>query len=220
MTWVALAAVLLFQEGKAREVLYVEGGAIEVRPVVATADRHATCVVILPEDSIDSLVAAWNEADLSVEQRRNHLFLKLLRPAGGDLHVLGSSGTLYRLSISPGADAEVRIHRPRPAAGAPAPSFEFVKALRLGKLPADAQARRGTDAVLFRIGATELRILLVVESPSYVGYILEVRNVGDRPHRLDLSKLRSRDLILAGAREHVVLPKSETLLYLVFASRP
>jgi len=220
MMWIAFAAALLWQEGKIRDVLFEEGRSIEVRPAVATGDRHASCVVIFPEDSMETLVAAWNEGDLSVEHRRNHLFLKLLRPVSGDLHVVGSSGTLYRLSISPGADAGVRVHRPRPREGAPAPSLEFIKALRLGKPPADAQARRGTDAVLYRIAAMEIRCRFVIQDPSYVGYVLEARNLGDRAHRIDLSRLRSPDLILAAAREHVVPSKSATLLYLVFASRP
>ena len=220
MKWIALAVALLCQDGKTREVLFEEGKSVDVRPAVATADRHASCVVIFPEDSIEALVAAWNEADLSVEQRRNHLFLKLLRPVSGDLHVVGSSGTLYRLSISPGTDAGVRVHRPRPREGAPVPSLEFIKALRLGRLPADAQARRGSDTVLYRIAAMEFRCRFVIQDPSYTGYVLEARNLGDHPHRIDLSKLRGLDLIMAGAREHVVPPKSATLLYLVFTSRP
>src|SRR6267143_798340 len=132
MTTLMLAAAVLCQE---RLVPFEEGRAIEVRPAVAAADRHATCVVAFPEESIEAMVAAWNEADLSVEQRKNLLFLKLLRPASGDLHVLGAGGTLYRLAIAPGSDASVRIVRPSPRAGEAPPSLEFVRALRLGRLP-------------------------------------------------------------------------------------
>lgn len=210
---------LLFVLLQDRHVEFEEGKAIDVRPAVAAADRHATCVVTFPEESIEALVAAWNEADLSIEQKKNNLFLKLLRPASGDLHVLGASGLLYRLAISPGSDAAVRVVRPPTKAAEVPPALEFVRALRLGRLPPDARARRGGDAVLYRMGATETRCRVVVESRGYLGYVLEVRNVGDTPHRLDPSKLRGRDLVVIGAREHVVPPKGATLLYLVFARR-
>ena len=217
MKLLILAAALLFQD---RQVAFEEGRAVDVRPAVASTDRHATCVVSFPEESIEAMVAAWNETDLSVEQKRNLLFLKLLRPATGDLHVLGAGGTLYRLAISPGSDSAVRIVRPPSKAAAAPPSLEFVRALRLGRLPPDARARRGGDAVLFRLGATEMRCRVVVEGATYIGYILEVRNTGETPHRIDPSKLRGTDLVLVGAREHVVPPKGSTLLYLVFARRP
>jgi len=212
-----LAATVLVQE---RQVALDEGRAVEVRPAVASADRHATCVVTFPEESIEGLVAAWNEADLSIEQKRNLLFLKLLRPSTGDLHVLGASGILYRLSISPGTDTAVRITRPSSRPAETPPALEFVRSLRLGRLPPDARARRGGDAVLFRLGAAEVRCRQVVESPAYVGCILEVRNSGDAPCRVDPSLLRSPSLILVGAREHVVPAKGSTLLYLVFARTP
>ena len=212
-----LAATLCLQE---RQVSFDEGRAVEVRPEVASADRHATCVVTFPEESIEGLVAAWNEADLSIEQKRNLLFLKLLRPSTGDLHILGASGILYRLSISPGTDTAVRIVRPSNRAVETPPALEFIRSLRLGRLPPDARARRGGDAVLFRLGAAEVRCRNVVESSAYIGCILEVRNSGDESCRIDPSLLRSPTLVLVGAREHVVAAKSSTLLYLVFARTP
>ncbi|HTF57004.1 MAG TPA: hypothetical protein VK661_07200 [Planctomycetota bacterium] len=217
MTTLMLAAAVLCQE---RQVPFEEGRAIEVRPAVAAADRHATCVVTFPEESIEAMVAAWNEGDLSVEQRKNLLFLKLLRPASGDLHVLGTGGTLYRLAITPGSDTSVRIVRTSPRAGEAPPSLEFVRALRLGRLPPDARARRSGDAVLFRIGAAELRCRFVVENAHYTGYVIELRNLAEAPHRIDPSKLRGPGLVLVAAREHIVPPKGATLLYLVFARAP
>jgi hypothetical protein len=200
-----------------RQVILEEGKAIEVRPAVAAADRHATCVVSFPEESIETMIAAWNEADLSVEQKRNLLFLKLLRPASGDLHVVGASGTLFRLSIAPGTDSSVRILRPPSRNGDTPPALEFIRSLRLGRLPPDARARRGGDVVLFRIGGTEIRCQLVVETPAYIGCVLEVRNVSKEPCRLDPSKLRSPALVVVGARDHIVPPGGDTRLYLVFA---
>lgn len=212
-----LTAVLLTQD---RHVVLENGGAIDVRPAVATADRHATCVVAFPEESIEALVAAWNEADLSIEQKKNLLFLKLLRPAAGDLHVIGASGTLYRLSIAPGTDSSVRITRPGSKSPETPPALEFVRSLRLGRLPPDARARRGGDAVLFRLGEIEMRCKFVVDAPAYIGCVLDVRNPGDSPCRIDPSRLRGPSLVLAGARDYVVPAKSSTLLYLVFARKP
>jgi hypothetical protein len=207
-------AVCLAQD---RQVIFEEGKAIEVRPAVAAVDRHATCVVSFPEESIEAMIAAWNEADLSIEQKRNLLFLKLLRPASGDLHVMGGGGTLYRLSIAPGTDASVRILRPPSRNGETPPALEFIRSLRLGRLPPDARARRGGDAVLFRLGGTEIRCRFVVETTAYIGCVLEVRNVSRETCRLDPSKLRSPSLVVVGARDHVVPAGGRTLLYLVFA---
>jgi hypothetical protein len=212
-----LAAAILLQD---RQVAFEEGRAIDVKPPVAGPDRHATCVVTFPEESIEALVAAWNEADLSLEQKRNVLFLKLLRPASGDLHVLGESGALYRLSISPGTDSSIRIHRPAPSKAEVPPALEFVRSLRLGRLPPDARARRGGDGVLFRLGTAEMRCKVVVESPSYRGFVLEVRNAGDAPCRIDPSRLRGPGLVLIGSRDYLVPARGSTLLYLVFASKP
>ena len=212
-----LLAALLLQD---RTVLFEEGRAIEVRPPVASPDRHASCVVSFPEESIEALVAAWNEADLSIEQRKNLLFLKLLRPATGDLHVLGASGSLYRLSISPGTDTAVRVRKPAPRQAEAPPALEFVRSLRLGRLPPDARARSGGDAVLFRLGSVELRCRAVVETTAYKGFILDLRNTGETPARIDPSRLRGPELVLIGARDHVVPPGGRTVLYLVFARTP
>jgi hypothetical protein len=212
-----VTALFLLQD---REVIVENGGAIDVRPAVAAPDRHATCVVTFPEESIEALIAAWNEVDLSIEQRKNLLFLKLLRPATGDLHVIGASGALYRLSISPGTDSAVRITRPPSKSSGTPPALEFVRSLRLGRLPPDARARRGGDAVLFRLGEVELRCKFVVDAPAYTGCVLDVRNPGDSPCRIDPSKLRGPNLVLVGAREYIVPSKGSTLLYLVFARNP
>jgi hypothetical protein len=202
MRFLILAAAVLIQD---RHVVLDPGGAIEVRPAVAAPDRHATCVVTFPEESIETMVAAWNELDLSIEQKKNLLFLKLLRPASGDLHVIGASGTLYRLAISPGTDSSVRISRPAAKSSPVPPVLDFVRSLRLGRLPPDARARRGGDAVLYRLGDIEIRCKYVVEAPDY---------------RLDPSRLRGPGLVLAGAREYLVPARGATLLYLVFARKP
>ncbi len=221
MKYAALALAFFLQEGRSRNVVHEDGRAIEVRPAVSTPDRHASCAVAFPEESIETLVAAWNEADLSIERRKNLLFLKLLRPAEGDLHVIGSSGTHYRISIKPGDDGSVRILRPAAARrdGTP-PSLELVRAMRLGQVPADTTVRRGASRLVLRAGAVEARCQWVYESAAHVGYVLEVKNPGEEPVRIDPSVLRSPDLVLAGSREAVVPPKGSTLLYLVFSVHP
>lgn len=220
MKYVALALACFLQQGRSREVRFEEGAAIEIRPAVSAPDRHATCVVAFPEDSLDSIVAAWNESDLSLEKRGNLLFLKLLRAVEGDLHVVGGSGTLYRLAIRPGDDGSVRIVRTDRRSTRPAPSLEFVRAMRLGRVPSDATVRRGAPGVLFRWGAAEASCRYVYESVDYLGYVLEIRNGGEEAMRLDPSRLRSPELVLAGAREMSVPAKGSTLLYLIFARKP
>lgn len=220
MRYVALALACFVQQGRSREVRFEEGAAIDVRPGISRPERHATCVVAFPEDSLESIVAAWNEADLSLEKRGNLLFLKLLRPVEGDLHVVGGSGTLYRLAIRPGDDGFVKIVRSDRKSFRPAPSLEFVRAMRLGRVPPDATVRRGAAGALFRWGAAEASCRYVYESADYLGYVLEVRNGGDEPLRLDPARLRSPDLVLAGARELTVPAKGSTCLYLVFARKP
>ena len=109
---IALLCILL-QE--AREV-FLTDRPVEVRVPVSSEKEHRASVVSFPEESLEMLVAGWNEADLSVERKRENLFIKLLRKAEGDLHVLGASGTLYRLSLKPTEgpyDGHVRILAPR-----------------------------------------------------------------------------------------------------------
>jgi len=217
MRWIVIAAALVGQQaGRAREVVYDESRAVEVRPAVSTAERHVTCVVTFPEESIETLVAAWNEADLSIERKRDHLFIKLFRAVEGDIHVLGASGMLYRLYVKPGDDTQVRIVRPQAAAKRAPAALELVRAMRLAQPPETVAVRKGAGDLVFRDGATEARVRWVYESTHHVGHVVELANTGERAVHVDPRRFAGRDLVLAGVRESVVGPKSSTLLYFVF----
>ncbi len=215
----ALLVLLVLQES--RDV-YASDRALELRVPVSSDARHPACVVSFPEESLEALVAGWAEGDLSVERRRERLFLKLLRKAEGDLHVLGASGTLYRLTIRPveGAyDGHVRVLAQKPRdRGAPEP-VELIRAMRLGRRPSEGEIRRA-DEVVYQSARIAVRVAWVYETSAYRGFVARVENLSGEAERLDPSRFLARDLVLAGAREMVVPPGGRTLLYLVFWKRP
>jgi hypothetical protein len=215
-----LLAAMLLQS--AREVS-AAGGPVEVRVPVSADGRHHATVVSFPEESLEALVAGWNEGDLSIERKRENLFIKLFRPAEGDIHVLGGSGTLYRLAIRPAAgayDGHVRIARPPERARAAAPEpVDLIRAMRLGRRPIEGDVRKA-DTVVYRSPEIEARLAYVYETPEYRGYVAKVENVSGAPLRLDPSRFIARDLVLVGAREMLLREGERTLLYLVFWKRP
>lgn len=215
-----LLALLLFQEGRA---VPFNGQAVEVRVPVSSDAQHRATVVTFPEPSLESMVAGWSEGDLSIERRRENLFIKLLRRAEGDVHVLGSSGTLYRLRIRPaeGAyDGWVRIEAPPSAKAIPSPEpIELLRAMRLGRKPADGAVLKASGEV-YRSAEISVRLAYVYETPVFRGYVARVENISGAPRRLDPSRFLARGLILVGARGMVLEPGEGTLLYFVFGKRP
>ena len=195
---------------------------VELRVPIAGENQHRATVVTFPEESLEALVAGWNEGDLSVERRKDNLFLKLLRKAEGDVHVLGASGTLYRFSVRPaeGAyDGHVRVVRPAVRKhGTPEP-VELIRAMRLGRRPAEGTVLRADGAVY---AAADLRATLryVYETDGYRGYVVRVENPSREPQRLEPSRFVGKTLVLAGAREMLLEPGGSTLLYLVFWKSP
>jgi len=215
------ALLLLMALQEAREVL-ASDRPIEVRVPVSTDAQHRASVVTFPEESLEALVAGWNESDLSIERRRENLFIKLLRGAKGDVHVLGASGALYRLSVVPadGAyDGHVRILAPKEPKRSAPESLELIRAMRLGRRPADGTVLRADQAV-YTSPEISARLAYVYESTSYRGYVVRMENVGTFPQRLDPSRFLSKDLVLVGARELLLPPGEKTLLYLVFWKAP
>jgi len=215
------ALFLLMALQETREIL-ASDRPIEVRVPVSTDAQHRATVVTFPEESLEALVAGWNESDLSIERRRENLFIKLLRCAKGDVHVLGASGALYRLSVVPadGAyDGHVRILAPKETKRSAPESLELIRAMRLGRRPADGTVLRADQAV-YTSPEISARLAYVYESTSYRGYVVRMENVGSSPHRLDPSRFLSKDLVLVGAREFVLPPGGKTLLYLVFWKAP
>lgn len=210
---------LLLQES--REVIPSDRP-IEVRVPVSSETQHRATVVTFPETSLEALVAGWNENDLSVERRGENLFIKLLRRAEGDVHILGASGTLYRLAVKPaeGAyDGRVRILAPRSKNRATPEPIELIRAMRLGRRPAEGEVRKA-EGEAYRSAEIEVRPGYLYETTSYRGYVLRVENISSLPQRLDLSRFTGRDLVLAGAREMILKPGEKTLLYLVFWKKP
>jgi hypothetical protein len=214
-----LLALLLLQD--AREV-YASDRPIELRVPVSTESQHRATVVTFPEESLEALVAGWNEGDLSIERRRENLFIKLLRKAQGDVHALGASGTLYRLTLVPadGAyDGRVRILAPREQKRAAPEPVELIRAMRLARRPAEGTVLRSDQAVCTS-PQFSARLAYVYESTAYRGFVVRVENVSPDPQRLDPSRFLSKDLVLAGARDLLLSPGEKTLLYLVFWKSP
>ncbi|MGH7342431.1 MAG: hypothetical protein ACREKH_18240 [Candidatus Rokuibacteriota bacterium] len=215
----ALAAALLLQE--TREV-FLADRPIEVRVPISTDARHPATVVTFPEESLEALVAGWNEADLSVERRRENLFIKLLRRAEGDLHVLGASGTLYRLAIRAAEgpyDGHVRIRLPVEGNREAAEPVELLRAMRLGRRPSRGTVFRASEPV-YASPEIAARTAYIYDAPSYRGFVLRVENVSAIPQRLDPSRFVGRDLVLVGARDLLLRPGDRTDLYLVFWKIP
>jgi hypothetical protein len=213
-----MLVVLAQGEGRAREVVFDEARAVEVRLAVADASRHATCVVTFPEESIQAIVASWSEGDLSLERRRENLFLKLFKKVEGDLHVVGASGTLYRLYLRPvESDADTRVRIVKPAAVKKAgavTSLELVRAMRRGEAPEWASVR-SCERPVAKSQVAEYVCRWVYEATHYTGYVVELRNLTDQAVRVDPSRFAGRDLVLIGSREMVVKPGGSTYLYLV-----
>jgi hypothetical protein len=217
MTAVLLALCLQ----SAREVI-ASDRPVEVSVPVSTDTEHRATVVSFPEDSLEALVAGWNENDLSIERRRENLFIKLLRKARGDVHVLGGSGALYRLTVVPADgpyDGHVRILAPKEAKRGVPESVDLLRAMRLGRLPIEGSVLR-SDLEISASPEWSLRVLYVYETTAYRGYVARIGNGSAVALRLDPSRFVSRNLVLCGARELLLAPGENTLLYLVFWKAP
>jgi len=191
-----------------------------VLPVSTPQESH-TCVVAFPEESLTSLLVSWNEEDLSVERRRGMLFLKLLRPASGDLHALGSSGTLYRLHVRPAesgepCDARITVLAPPAPEFRPVASLELMRAMRLGRRLPDATIR-STRISLYRSEEFDLESRAAYETPGLQGFVLLLTNRSREKARVDPSRFSAEGLLLIGARTMTLSPGESTSLYLVFA---
>lgn len=213
--WVAL----VLQD--ARDVLPSDRP-IELRVPVSTDTEHRATVVTFPEESLEALVAGWNEGDLSIERRRENLFLKLLRKSQGDLQVLGASGALYRFTIvaTDGTyDGHVRLLPPKDAKRPVPESVELLRVMRLGRRPSEGTVLRADQPLTVAPGLAA-KVAYVYESTTYRGFVVRVENTSGFAQRLDPSRFQSKDLVLAGAREMLVPAGEKTLLYLVFWKLP
>jgi hypothetical protein len=216
---IPLLLLLALQE--AREVHHSDLP-VTIRVPISTETQHRATVVTFPEESLEALVAGWSETDLSVERRRENLFIKLLRKAEGDLHVLGASGTLYRLTIRPAEgsyDGQVRIVVPKERSRTVPEPVELIRAMRMGRRPAEGSVLKASE-IVYTSPEFAARIAYVYESTAYRGYVVRMENVSASPQRLDPSRFVGKDLVLAGAKEMLLAPGEKTLLYLVFWKKP
>lgn len=204
---------------RTRTVMYSENQ-IDIRLSAPQEGKNITTVVTFPEEALDSMVVPWQDSDLSLERHRNSLFLRLLHPVEGDLHVHGASGTLYRLRLRPVAagqdyDGLVILSRPTQTPSPRTPAIELIRAMRLGEVPPDVTVRSASQP-LFASQDLEVTLCYVYDSPLYLGYTLRLLNRTTSSFRLDPSRFASEDLVLAGTREMVLQAGQSTSLYLVF----
>lgn len=213
------------EKSRAREIPFSEGMTIPIQAPISKEGEHRTVVVLFPEESIETVVAAWDENDLSLERKREKLFLKLLRPAEGYLDVLGGSGSHYRLYIKPAqedhADSVLVVKRAFGKEGlrrgTPA-SLELMRSMRLGRAPEGGGVKKveKVQPVMLKGQAFEFQLRYVYDTAFYRGIVMVVRNNSERVWRLDPSRYTAEGLVLVGAKEMVLAPGKSTSLYLVF----
>ena len=204
-----------------REVMH-DDRTVSIRvPITAEGHNRAT-VITSPEEYLEALVSGSIEDELSIERRKNRLFLKLLKTASGDVPVIGTSGTVYRLSILPADDeydGEVRILLPRSTEEELPASLKLLQAMRRGRRPPEGRVFSANKRFPFS-ASMDARITFVYEVDAYRGFVIRVSNITRISQRLDPSRFTGRNLVVAGAREMLLEPDEVTLLYLVFWKRP
>jgi hypothetical protein len=214
-----LMLLLLSQES--RDV-FMSDRPVEIRVPISSEAQHRATVVSFPEESLEALVAGWNEGDLSIECRRENLFIKLLRKAQGDVHVVGASGALYRLRIVPAEDSydgRVRILPARNPKRDVPEAVDLLRAMRLGRKPVQGSVLR-SDQPLMMSAEWTTRVVYVYESAAYRGFVARLENISPVPLRIDPSRFLAKDLVMVGSREMLLSPGEKTLLYLVFWKAP
>jgi hypothetical protein len=216
--------------GVMRQATLVDGGTVELRVRVSEPKRTVLSAVTFPAP-IRSLVSAWNEKDLSVEQAGNRLFLKLLSPAQGHLDVLLEGDRLVRLYLMPVKDdvpydAAFQIILPvsgektEPRAERGSGALAHARAMRLGEIPPGVTVRKADGVLILETPNVEASLSWVYDAAQFRGYVVRLAN-GSRMtgYEIDLPRFHAEDLVLAGARNLVIEPRSFTYLYLVFWKR-
>lgn len=219
------------QIGRTRKVTIKPGAVTELCCPLSTPEESFTMAVEFPgEKAISNIVQAFSKDDVSLEAKSNRLFVKLLARVKGHVDVIGAGQALYRLYIRPvekgeEADAFVTIVRAiNPEQASVEPAFpkplKLATAMRLLQVPEGAQVCKGAgEPVIYRDGPVEYRLLYTYEYEGLVGWILKLSNTSeDQTFDVDLSRFSADRLVVLGARDLVLEPKSVTLLYLVFDS--
>jgi hypothetical protein len=217
----ALALIFAAQEATPRTITSGPGDLVEVRvPVAAADDQRAVVVEFVHEEALDRIVPAMDPEDVSLVQNRNRLFVKALAERGGTIDVIGASGTLYRLRITPAredADSVVRILRADVAAAASPPGpVEFARALRMGIRLPGMVVRDGGNALLATTDGVEFRLRRVVTWRAFRGYVLDLRNTSGQAKHVDERRMRAEGLVAVGATRRVLAAGETARVILVF----
>lgn len=216
--------------GVMRQAPLVDGGTVELRVRVSEPKKTILTAVAFPT-AIRNIVSAWNEKDLSIDQAGNRLFLKLLASAQGHLDVLLEGDRLVRLYLTPVKDdvpydavVQVLLHGPSETAG-PRPlrasgALELARAMRLGEIPPGITVRKADGILLLETPNVEATLAWVYDGTHFRGYIVKLSNSSRHTgYEVDLPRFHAEDLVLVGARNLVLEPRSFTYLYLVFWKR-
>lgn len=216
--------------GVMRQAALLDGGTVEIRVRVSEPKKTVLSAVTFPA-AIRNIVSAWNEKDLSIDQAGNRLFLKLLSPAQGHLDVLLEGERLVRLYITPVKDdvpydAALQIQlslplesaesRPDRSSGA----LELARAMRLGEIPPGVTVRKAEGVLLIETPNVDVSLAWVYDAARFRGYVVKLSNDSRQTaYEVDLPRFHAEDLVLVGARNLVLEPRSFTYLYLVFWKR-
>lgn len=216
--------------GVMRQSMLVDGGTVELRVRVSEPRKSVLSAVTFP-CAIRNIVSAWNEKDLSIDHSGNRLFIKLLTPAQGHLDVLLEGERLVRLYVTPVKedmpyDAALQILLAGPSLDPKAQSarasgaLELVRAMRLGEVPPGVTVRKADGILLLETPHALATLAWVYDAPMFRGYVVKLSNQAVKlGYEVDLPRFHAEGLVLVGARNLVLEPRSFTYLYLVFWKR-
>ncbi|HLY10361.1 MAG TPA: type-F conjugative transfer system secretin TraK [Planctomycetota bacterium] len=215
-------------------VEWKEGTTIPVRVPVAAPGHEFVTTLAFPEDSIETAVSGWPEGELTAIQKRGLLFLRLTKRSEGQLNVIGGSGSHYLVYLKgveaadPDAyDSYLKIERkdavpktdglPKRPNRRPSGALELLQSMRLGRRSEGARILRAKRELAYESPTLEIRLLYVYETPSYQGYVYEVKNTSSGRLNVDASRLRGQGtaLVLSALRENVLDSQGVTRLYAV-----
>jgi hypothetical protein len=226
MTALAIAILAAAQDGPrgtSRTERTSDQGAIRMRAAVAKDQTLVSCVR-LPEETIRSVTAAWEESEISIEHNGGNLFVKLLAEKRGNVDVLGGSGRLYRLFVIPVTEGEydetLTIRGPREKEEKTkrernCEALDLILAMRRGERPEGARVARGPQEPVYTGPTLCVWFRIFYHAEEFTGVVARVRNVSHRRAALDLSRFSHPGLVLLGAKKTALEPGEETRVYLV-----
>jgi hypothetical protein len=213
-------------------VEWTEGVRVPVRVPVQGPGRELMTTLSFPEESIETAITGWAEAEITAVVKRGLLFLRLARKSEGQLSVIGGSGSHYLLYLrgvettDPDSyDSYLKILKKEPAARSdplprrqsprPGAAVELLQAMRLGLHPEAVKILRARRELAFESPSLEVRLLYVYDAPSYRGLVFEVKNLTSDRQAVDASRFRGRgtSLVLTAMRENVIPPGAMTRLF-------